>query len=337
MLPSPSTAQNAAGSAPVILPGVGTQPDAPTELLPTKAAFPSPAEGDPDAMEGIDPFALWAATSGKPLTSPPAPESSTQRSPVRRAKSDPSSRPLSAQQGRRKLVTLLAVGTAAVLGASSVGGISFAHLVGSMKRLPWQIDDNPPGGTISVDAHRERDDRSWRRRKGRPYKKPTQRPTPTPTQQSTPDPTATQQPTATPTPTPKPTPTPTPTPTPKPTPTPTPTPTPKPTPTPTGTVIGHTNQATNSAVSFTNPADNKGSLLIHMSNGNFVACESACTHQGCTVKYNSQNQQLVCPCHSAAFDPANGFSYVPGSGPPGLSPLPKVPIHVNADGTITTP
>src|SRR5260370_6914520 len=108
MLPSPSTPQNGAGRAPVILPGVGTQPDAPTELLPTKAAFPTPAEGDPDAMEGIDPFALWAATSGKPLTSPPASETSTQRSPVTRAKSDPRPRPLSAQQSPTNLVTHLA-------------------------------------------------------------------------------------------------------------------------------------------------------------------------------------------------------------------------------------
>jgi Rieske Fe-S protein len=326
MLPSPSTPQNGAGSAPVILPGVGTQPDALTELLPTKAAFPSPAEGDPDTMEGIDPFALWAATSGKPLTSPPAPETTTQRSPVRRAKSDPRSRPLSAQQGRRKLVTLLAVGTAAVLGASSVGGISFAHLVGSMKRLPWQLDDGPSAETISIDPHRGR-----RRRKGRPFR-PIQWPTPKPmpTQQLTPTPTPTQQPTPTPTPTQQPTPTPTPTP--KPTPTPTPTQQPTPTPTPTGTVIGHTSQATNSAASFTNPADGQASWLVHMSNGNFVAVEQACTHAGCAVNYNTSTGQFNCPCHGAIFN-------ADGTNPqaPATKPLPPVHITVNANGTITTP
>jgi hypothetical protein len=54
----------------------------------------------------------------------------------------------------------------------------------------------------------------------------------------------------------------------------------QPAPIPTGTVIGSTTQATNSAVSFTNPTDGQGSLLIHLPNGKFVACERACTHQG---------------------------------------------------------
>jgi Rieske Fe-S protein len=312
MLPSPSTPQNGAGSAPVILPGVGTQPDAPTELLHTKAAFLSPAEGDPDAMEGIDPFDLWAATSGKPLTSPPASETSTQRSPVRRAKSDPRSRPLSAQQGRRKLVTLLAVGTAAVLGVSSVSGISFAHLVGSMKRLPWQTDDGPSAETISIDPHRGK---GWR--KGGPHRMPPQRmppqrpkPTPTPTGQPTPTPTPTQQPP----------------------PTPTPTQQPSPTPTPTGTVIGYTNQATNSAASFTNPADGQAGWLVHMSNGNFVAVEQACTHAGVAVKYNASTGQFNCPAHGAIFN-ADGTN----PQPPASKPLPPVHITVNANGTITTP
>src|SRR5260370_33654570 len=241
MLPSPSTPQNGAGRAPVILPGVGTQPDAPSESIPTKAAFTTHAEGDPDAREGIDPFALWAATSGKPLTPPPASETSAQRSPVSRAKSDPRSRPLSSQHGRRKLVTLLAVGTAAVLGASSVGGISFAHFVGSMKRLPWQTDDGPSAETISIDPHRGK---GWR--KGGPHRMPPQRmppqrpkPTPTPTQQPAPTPTPTQQPTPTPTPTQQPT----------------------PTPTPTATVIGSTSHATHRAASFTYPADNYAGWL----------------------------------------------------------------------------
>jgi len=94
--------------------------------------------------------------------------------------------------------------------------------------------------------------------------------------------------------------------------------------------------ANNSAVSFTNPADGQGSVLMRLSNGNFVACEQACTHVGVPVNYTSGSGQLVCPAHGAIFDPANGFSQVPGSGPSGLKPLPQVTIRVNADGTITT-
>jgi Rieske Fe-S protein len=85
-------------------------------------------------------------------------------------------------------------------------------------------------------------------------------------------------------------------------------------------------------VGFTNPADSKGSLLIHLSSG-FVACESACTHQGATINYDPGSGHLVCPLHGAIFDPANAFSVLQG---PATIPQPAVSIHVNADGTITT-
>src|SRR5258708_37809946 len=77
---------------PVTLPGAATQPDAPTEALPTNAASPSPAGENPDALEGVDPFALWAATSGKPPNSPPAPEPPPQRPSGHQTKSDPRTR-----------------------------------------------------------------------------------------------------------------------------------------------------------------------------------------------------------------------------------------------------
>jgi len=110
----------------------------------------------------------------------------------------------------------------------------------------------------------------------------------------------------------------------------------KPTPTPapqhSGTVIGHTNQATNSAQNFTNPADGNASTLIHLPDGRFVACERACTHAGVPVDYDAGSHTLVCPAHGAVFDPSNGFSVTQG---PANSPLPGVSINVNADGTIT--
>ncbi len=101
----------------------------------------------------------------------------------------------------------------------------------------------------------------------------------------------------------------------------------------TGTVIGSTNQGINSAKGFNNPVDGQGSLLIHLPNGNFVAYEKACTHEGVTVYYDANTRQLVCPAHGAIFDPANGGSVVQG---PANRPLPTVTIRVNADGTITT-
>ncbi|HEY4384360.1 MAG TPA: Rieske (2Fe-2S) protein [Ktedonobacteraceae bacterium] len=100
----------------------------------------------------------------------------------------------------------------------------------------------------------------------------------------------------------------------------------------TGTVIGATSQASNSAKTFTDPANSQDAVLIHLSNGNFVAYDSACTHEGVTVNYDPATQKLVCPRHGAIFDPANGAMVLSGPAP---SPLAKVTINVMGDGTIT--
>ena len=97
-------------------------------------------------------------------------------------------------------------------------------------------------------------------------------------------------------------------------------------------VVGSTGQAVNATSNFTNPADNKASLLIRLPGGQFVAFESACTHQGVTVKYDAATQKLVCPLHGSVFDPANNGAVLKG---PAAQPLPAVAIHVQADGSIT--
>jgi serine/threonine protein kinase len=101
----------------------------------------------------------------------------------------------------------------------------------------------------------------------------------------------------------------------------------------TGTVIGNTTTlALNSAKSFKNPADGAQSLLIHLQNGQFVAAERACTHEGVAVNYHPDTHTLICPLHGAIFDPANNFKVLQG---PAQLPLKAVPIKVNSDGTIT--
>jgi Rieske Fe-S protein len=289
---SPETARDGAGNLPMELPEASTPPDAPTVMFPTEAAFPASAEGNPDAMADVDPFALWAATSGKPQIPPPA--------------SNPRARPRPAQQDRRKFVKLLAVGTAGLVTMVTVGGISFARAPQNTTQSPSRTDDDRSDGSTSIDAHRERDDEDWGRRGRRPHKtptpskSPTPRPSPSPTQTQTPQPSPTSQPTMT--------------------------------PTPAGKVIGSTSQATNSAVSFNNPADGQASWLVRMSNGNFVAVEQACTHAGVAVKYNASTGQFNCPAHGAIFN-------ADGTNPqaPATRPLPPVHITVNANGTITTP
>ncbi len=100
----------------------------------------------------------------------------------------------------------------------------------------------------------------------------------------------------------------------------------------TGKVLGTTSIAPNTALYIVNPADNKPSLLIHLPNGNFVAYERACTHEGVEVNYDPKTHTLVCPAHGAIFDPRNKASVLQG---PAQTPLAPVAIRVNADGTIT--
>lgn len=99
-----------------------------------------------------------------------------------------------------------------------------------------------------------------------------------------------------------------------------------------GNVVGKTTQAVNTSTRFTNLTDKKESLLVHLTNGNFVAYERACTHVGVYVNYDAASKTFICPAHGAIFDPAKGGAVLQG---PATKPLPTVKIHINGDGTIT--
>ena len=88
----------------------------------------------------------------------------------------------------------------------------------------------------------------------------------------------------------------------------------------------------NSSVTFTIPSGDPG-VLVRLNNGKFVAFDATCTHAGCPVQYDPSSQHLLCPCHSAEFDPSNAAAVVQG---PTNTPLTSVPITVNnSTGAIT--
>ena len=56
-----------------------------------------------------------------------------------------------------------------------------------------------------------------------------------------------------------------------------------------------------------------------------------CTHEGCTVSYNKGAKKLVCPCHGAQFDPAQGAKPVAGPAP---TPLASIKVVVKGGWVI---
>lgn len=88
-----------------------------------------------------------------------------------------------------------------------------------------------------------------------------------------------------------------------------------------------------SALPFQDPSSGDPAVVVHLGDGNVVAYDAVCTHQGCTVGYDPGSSLLVCPCHGAAFDPAHQAAVVGG---PTNQPLSSLPIKVDqATGRIT--
>lgn len=107
---------------------------------------------------------------------------------------------------------------------------------------------------------------------------------------------------------------------------------PTPVPTQANGAIGNTSQVpVNSALSFTLASNGDPGVVVHLSQNKYVAFDATCTHAGCTVNYDPSTQALICPCHGAAFDPANNAAVLGG---PTNQPLTSVPITIDGSGNI---
>jgi cytochrome b6-f complex iron-sulfur subunit len=42
--------------------------------------------------------------------------------------------------------------------------------------------------------------------------------------------------------------------------------------------------------------------LVRLSDGGFLAVSLKCSHLGCSVLWNEEKQEFICPCHASSFD-----------------------------------
>jgi nitrite reductase/ring-hydroxylating ferredoxin subunit len=65
--------------------------------------------------------------------------------------------------------------------------------------------------------------------------------------------------------------------------------------------------------------------VLFRSKTGVYAYSAVCTHEGCTVQYNSASKNLQCGCHGAVFDPEKDGTVLTG---PTNKPLPKIKVAV---------
>lgn len=63
----------------------------------------------------------------------------------------------------------------------------------------------------------------------------------------------------------------------------------------------------------------KPAIVVHTSQGQYKAFSAVCTHLGCTVQYNSDDQRIHCNCHGSVYDLTG--KNIGGPAPSPLQPL----------------
>ncbi len=81
------------------------------------------------------------------------------------------------------------------------------------------------------------------------------------------------------------------------------------------------------ALAFQDPTTGDPAILVRLASDHVVAYDALCTHEGCTVGYDSASGLLLCPCHGAVFDPAHAGEVLGG---PTNQPLTSLPLRIDA-------
>lgn len=56
-------------------------------------------------------------------------------------------------------------------------------------------------------------------------------------------------------------------------------------------------------------------IVVEDSNGQIIALNPICTHQGCIVQWEEESDALVCPCHNAKYAPDGAVLATPAQQP----------------------
>ncbi len=102
-------------------------------------------------------------------------------------------------------------------------------------------------------------------------------------------------------------------------------------PAPAGTPLGLAGEVPiGGAASFTDPARGIPAYVVQPERGVFRAFSAVCTHAGCQVSFEQDQEQFVCPCHGAVFNAATG-AVIQG---PATRPLARIPLALGPNGEL---
>ena len=74
-------------------------------------------------------------------------------------------------------------------------------------------------------------------------------------------------------------------------------------------------------------------ILIRTATDAVCAFSAVCTHEGCSVDYDSVSKELICPCHGARFDPLQNGKAIGG---PTRTPLTELPVKISGEYIISS-
>lgn len=81
---------------------------------------------------------------------------------------------------------------------------------------------------------------------------------------------------------------------------------------------------------FSYPGNDDPAILVRLADNDVVAFSQKCTHLGCVVYYQPDEDRWHCPCHEGNFEVRTGNVI---SGPP-TRPLGRIDVEVRDDGMI---